>query len=175
PALGRTDTIRCQEPAQRTRQGRIGTAVGLARRIRCHRGRPRVDREVGRVIGDVVVAEHTRWAQSCTDRVRTACNALTRYAAVTCRYTITGEETIECPGQGRIGVTIDLARRVRCHRSRPRVDRKGHRVVSDVVVAEYTRWTECRTDLVRATRNGLTRSAAVGRTHAIRCQETTER
>ena len=81
-AVGRRHTIGRQEPAQRARERWVGSAIGLARRIRRHRRSLRIDCEVGSVVSDVVIAQHARGAQRRANCVWASRNGFTRRAAI---------------------------------------------------------------------------------------------
>ena len=129
---------------------------------------------MSRVVGDIVIAEDACRNQTRTDRVRTAYNALTRSAAVGGAHAIRRYETCERSRKGRIGIAIDLVRCIWCHRRSALIDRELSRVVSDVVIAKHARRSQARTNRVRTAYNALTRRAAVGRSYAIRYQESCE-
>src|SRR5205823_5712979 len=137
-------------------------------------GRTLADREVGRVVSDVVVAEHACRSQDRTDRVRTAGDHLTARTAVDGCHAIAREEACQCAGKGRINLTVGLTCWVRCDRSILFLDGEVSRVVGNVIVAENACRAKRGTDRVRAARDRLAARAAVGGRYAIPGQEASE-
>src|SRR5204862_3234597 len=74
------------------------------------------DREVGRVVGNSVVAEHTRWAERRADRV--GADRFTLNATVGDRHAIRLQEAAERPGERRVVGADDLAGGIRRYRRR---------------------------------------------------------
>src|SRR5207237_5359661 len=92
-----------------------------------------IDRKMSRVVSDVVIAKHARRRQARTNRVRTARNALTRRAVVGRGYAIRCQESCELSGKRRIGIAINLVRRIRRYRRIALIDGKLSAVASDIV------------------------------------------
>ena len=126
-----------------------------------------VDGEVRRVVGDVVVAQHTGRIQRSADGV--VAHVLTRGASVGRGDTISRQEAAEGSGQGRIRIAVGLAGGVRSDRRVALVDGEVGGVVGDVVVAQHTGRIQRSADGIVA--HVLTRSASVGRGDAIGGQE----
>ena len=156
-------------------QRRICIAIGLAGGSYRYRSILLVDGEVGRGIGDIVVAQDTRRAEGRADRVWTACNGLACGAAVSCRHIIRRQEAGQGAGQGRICIAIGLAGSSHGNRGILLVDGEVCRVVSDVVVGKDTGRAERRADRVWTACNGLACDATVGCRHVIRWQEAGQR
>src|SRR5439155_18936859 len=169
--VGRRYTVPSQESRERSTERRIWIAISLARPIRRHRCSFRRNGEVGRVVSDVVIAEHTRRTQRSTDRIGTAPNRLTGRATVGRRYTVPSQESRERSTERRIWIAISLARPIRRHRCSFRRNGEVGRVVSDVVIAEHTRRTQRSTDRIGTAPNRLTGRATVGRRYTVPSQE----
>src|SRR5436190_1933299 len=133
-AISSSHAISCEEAQQGAGKGWVNAAVGLARRIGRDRSVLPVNRELSRVVGDVVVPEHTCRAKRGTDRVRTARDRLTRRAGVGGSHAIACQETYQCTGKGRISAAIDLARGIGRYRSVLLLDREVGGIVGDIVV-----------------------------------------
>src|SRR5207253_1723091 len=169
--IGSSDAIRCQEANQGPGKRWIGAAVDFAGRIRCDRSVLLLDREVGGIVGDIVVPEHTCRRQSRADRVRAARHGFAGRASVGGSDTVACEEPNQCAGKCWIGAAVDLVGRIRCHRSVLFVDREVSRVVSDVIVTVHTCRAKCRSDLVGTGRYHLTGSARICGSDAVPGEE----
>src|SRR5204862_3017311 len=118
-----------QEAAVGGAEGRVGRAVDLAVGDRAHRGRLAVDREVGRVVGDVVVAEQVARAVGGRgrDQVGTAGDRLARGATGAQGDLTPAVFACDQAGVGgaeaRVGRAVDLAVGDRADRGRLAVDR----------------------------------------------------
>src|SRR5205823_2240073 len=146
----------------------------LTCRVRRDRSILFLDGEVSGVVNDVIIAEHARRTQAGTNRVGTASDCLTRRAAINSSHAIPCEEAKQSAGKAWISTAVNLARRVGCDRSVLPVDREVSGIVRDVVVAEHTRRSQGPTNFVGTARYRLTARAAVGRTHAVGCQESNQ-
>ena len=105
---------------------RVGSAIDFGLAAVCRdRDWPGCDGEVGAVVGDVVVAQHTGRAERGANRVRAAKHGFARYALVRCRDVVARQKPARGAGQSRIAISVNLAGRGRSHRRRLGRDRAG--------------------------------------------------
>src|SRR5207248_2625237 len=111
--VGRRYSIGEQEAGStaRSQPSRLGIAISFAVVVRRPSRVALVDSELGPSVGDVVIAQHSRWPQRCADVVGRRTGILTGYTTVGRRYSI-GEQEAGSTARShrtRLWIAIGLA------------------------------------------------------------------